>query len=698
MESFLAAKRMTSILTKAAHDFRRLTLRQFARKVVAKVTKNVRAGRARLVGSLRGLGIQDSKLERHLRRQGISRAEWSEVFTAELARRSLLLGPGSVGPPRFATAAQVIMNKGNQARSHVFSLLGSGPVRVGPGIEVAGRDGHRYAMPALKSAYADPQAVAANVPYEPIDWHVDFVSGFRWPHDAWHADIVPGRDPRADIKVPWELARCYHLVTLAQCFRLSVDRSYALEIVAQIKDFILANPVGYGVNWVTPMDVAIRVSNWLVALAAVADARALDRESAWLIGKSVFDHANFIEQNLEWSTEINGNHYTANLIGLFFVGTYCPHLPRASYWHKFARERLEQEIDSQVYADGCNFEGSTHYHRLVAELFFYAALLARRDGRALSKSYLKRLEAMFGVVRSLCFRNGEMPQIGDNDSARFIVVDALPVDSLRVDHYLPVADWFFGRPAAGYAKDVDLTPLWWLSGETREPGPSRAWESREGALFGNAGWAACREGDWECVVSCGPNGQGGNGGHGHNDKLAVSISFDGIPLVVDPGTYVYSADVAARNLYRSTSYHSTPQLVGQEQNALPRSLFSLPDRSRAHVVRLERSSVTATHNAFTSPVTATLDTTREGVSVHYSVGPGRYVMRWLLHPGVSAEHYSNGAVLRAGGHVFELQVSVGAPAVGDYRYSPAYGVAQQAQVLTLEFTSSLAWRLVRRQQ
>ena len=54
------------------------------------------------------------------------------------------------------------------------------------------------------------------------------------------------------------------------------------------------------------------------------------------------------------------------------------------------------------------------------------------------------------------------------------------------------------------------------------------------------------------------------------------------PLVVDPGSYVYTADPAERNLFRSTSFHSTVSVGGAEQNDLsPFELFRLVDRTRA---------------------------------------------------------------------------------------------------------------------
>jgi hypothetical protein len=68
------------------------------------------------------------------------------------------------------------------------------------------------------------------------------------------------------------------------------------------------------------------------------------------------------------------------------------------------------------------------------------------------------------------------------------------------------------------------------------------------------------------TISAGPNGQNGNGGHAHNDRLSFELQIDGVDLLQDPGTYVYTAMADQRNLYRSTAAHHAPCPAGHEQN------------------------------------------------------------------------------------------------------------------------------------
>src|SRR5215831_3218469 len=87
------------------------------------------------------------------------------------------------------------------------------------------------------------------------------------------------------------------------------------------------------------------------------------------------------------------------------------------------------------------------------------------------------------------------------------------------------------------------------------------------------------------LVSNGVVGTKGFGNHKHNDLLSFKYHHSGVPLVVDPGSYVYTSDFAARNRFRSTASHSTLQIDGEEQNDLkPEWIFRMFETSHAEHV------------------------------------------------------------------------------------------------------------------
>src|SRR5256886_17049276 len=108
-------------------------------------------------------------------------------------------------------------------------------------------------------------------------------------------------------------------------------------------------------------------------------------------------------------------------------------------------------------------------------------------------------------------------------------------------------------------------------------------------LLPDAGIATLRSGDGYLCLTSGPNGQGGCGGHAHNDKNAIELSSGGVDLVLDRGTFVYARDPIDRDTRRGTAAHSTVQVDGAEQNRIvPGRLFALPDISRARIRWMER--------------------------------------------------------------------------------------------------------------
>ena len=99
--------------------------------------------------------------------------------------------------------------------------------------------------------------------------------------------------------------------------------------------------------------------------------------------------------------------------------------------------------------------------------------------------------------------------------------------------------------------------------------------------FSKAGWYIIRHSNDYCFISCGPNGQNGNGGHAHNDKLSFELMLNGQDIILDPGTYMYTPYPKIRNKFRSAKYHNTIVIDGYEQNKIPKKdMFSLLERAK----------------------------------------------------------------------------------------------------------------------
>ena len=66
-----------------------------------------------------------------------------------------------------------------------------------------------------------------------------------------------------DSKVIWELSRHQHLVTLAKAYRLTGDSRFAVDLLAQWRNWQADNPYPKGINWASSLEVAFRSLSWL---------------------------------------------------------------------------------------------------------------------------------------------------------------------------------------------------------------------------------------------------------------------------------------------------------------------------------------------------------------------------------------------------------------------------------------------------
>ena len=392
-----------------------------------------------------------------------------------------------------------------------------------------------------------------------IDWSADFKTGRRWPLRQ-SSLLRVSYDDGSDIKVPWELSRFQHLPLLAAS-------GHTGEVGAQLESWITANPVELGVNWTTTMDVAIRAANWVAALVLSADRAAGERWFQRTL-ESLLLHGRFIRSHLEWS-EARGNHYLSNIVGLLPVAALFSGGREGREWAQWAAGELVAEMEHEVRADGSTGEASIPYHRLVTELFVCGTqAVDALVPESIPDWYRERLDSMLAFVRDYTRPDGLAPQIGDADDGRFLPLGDYGADPRDHRHLFAQA----GRPLE---------------------------EATGSAAYPDGGYYVLRNESLYAIVRCGDVGRHGRGGHGHNDQLSFELADTSGALIVDPGTFTYTPDPAERNRFRSTAFHATVRVGGQEQNELRTDdLFAMTDRTRAEALCWDEASFEGRHHGF----------------------------------------------------------------------------------------------------
>jgi hypothetical protein len=392
-----------------------------------------------------------------------------------------------------------------------------------------------------------------------INWHKDDVSGFSFPFKRFDKIILSKWfDKGIDVKYPWELSRFYFGITIAQKYTLKNETKTYQEFKGLIVDWIRANPFCYGVNWKCSMEIAIRAVNWIVAINIFGTTFTKDKPFNEKISISLQQHAEFISSFPEiYKNGHTTNHTTSNYMGLLFIALALNKLENSKKWLAQAVDGLEFCIRYQTYDDGVNFEASIGYHRLVLEMFAYSAIVARSNNIKLSARYYELLFKMFEYSAAYMDEKGNAPQVGDNDCGRILIFNE--ISDQDHSYLLDIGEHIFDYKFRSQCKKKDLCIKSWLPGIEKidigklniEPRKTEA-----SIAFQKGGSYFLKSDSISLMMACQPLGQNGIGGHNHYDIGSYTVSINGIPIVVDPGTFTYTRDYVKRETFRSPEYHN----------------------------------------------------------------------------------------------------------------------------------------------
>jgi hypothetical protein len=405
------------------------------------------------------------------------------------------------------------------------------------------------------------------------------------------------------------------------------------------------------------MEVAVRAVNWLWAAALFGDAPEFSSAMRERFLKAMLQHGTHILDNLEFADN-NGNHYLSNGVGLVFLGILLPDFAEANNWRKKGLEIVWGEMEQQVYPDGVDFEQAIGYEGLVCEFWYACVLLCDHNAIPVPAQVRERLQKMFDFMHAYTRPDGTFPQIGDNDDGRLANIDDEPVGSHQ--RHLAVGGAMFARADLLGAADSAVETALWLCGSQVLQQP-RILREPASEAFHNGGFYVIRAPDVVMVIDAGEIGMRGIGGHGHNDVLSFDLWAAGAPLLVDSGTYTYSADPAARNALRSTSAHNALRVDGEETSRLGGDRWLWLIENDAHpkgvdwVSNADEDLFVGSHDGYCrlrEPVEHTrkirFDKARRWWHIDdVLTGSGEHLAEVFFHPGVAFELHEDAAQLRA---------------------------------------------------
>jgi Heparinase II/III N-terminus/Heparinase II/III-like protein len=348
-------------------------------------------------------------------------------------------------------------------------------------------------------------------------------------------------NPSNDLEWLILLHKFYYLKDLARAYDINQDERYAAKWQNFLSGWISQVPEGFIDSQVTGR----RLQQWLLAyqyFVAKWRSPTITPEFFCRFLHSVHAQTQYLCGHLT----AEGNHRTLELYAIFLVAITFPELAAASEFLAFSKDKLLENMQTDLLPDGVHRELSTDYHHTVLKNYLRFRQLAAVNAISLPSECDDLLGKALQFSYYVHKPDGFIPAINDGDCACY-----LPL--------LQKAQGYYPNPHGQYV---------FSQGKQGIAPPQRS------VGFTHSGYYILRS-DWASkpyheafylFFDCAPLGFGS---HGHYDALNFELAAYGQSLIVDPGRYTYSEQHADginwRHYFKGSAAHNTIVIDGNDQ-------------------------------------------------------------------------------------------------------------------------------------
>jgi len=222
------------------------------------------------------------------------------------------------------------------------------------------------------------------------------------------------------------------------------------------------------------------------------------------------------------------------------------------------------QLEKSIGNDGLWYEGSMAYHNYALQPMVEIANTTRRLGLDVYKN--PKLKSLVSGPLHAAYPDGSVPVINDSDPNNIAMFGWAQEWAWKT-----YKEPFFAQAVArGDAKRLE---------EMLGPGAKVDWPLKlKSEALPDAGLIFLREGEGAgatcATMDFGPHGGGHEGGHGHFDKLSITLFANGKEWLLDPGRLDYSQK-EYKTWVKMTAAHNTVGLGGKKQAATTGKLLWL---------------------------------------------------------------------------------------------------------------------------
>lgn len=434
-----------------------------------------------------------------------------------------------------------------------------------------------------------------------IDWHLEPKAGKQWPKKFWtEIDIRNGFTHGAP-KFVWETNRLYGLPLLGLAFRFTREKKYADKIFQLVGEWLEANPYPYGVNWASGIELAVRIANLIWALSFLREYE-LNKQNRENLNNFFHTHARHLFRYPSKFSS-NNNHAIAEAFGLFLVGIFFPRYEKASQWLNFGKTVLERECLRQILPDGGSYEYSTTYLSFVLDFFLMFKIVCDSQDIKYNREINSRLEKSCEYIHLIMDSKGNVPNIGDQDSA--VLINFGMDNHNNLQSILNTGSVLFDNTDFQRDNFPDFK-TWALLGDKInkrhvriKPNPNQS------TLLADSGLTVIKQRmknkEVVFIGNTTPLGMPPLYAHGHLDALSFYLSISGKEILIDPGTYLYHSGGKLRRYFRSTAAHNTVRINEQElTEQVADFMFGKPYKITEHSLKENKKEIIwqAAHDAY----------------------------------------------------------------------------------------------------
>ena len=334
---------------------------------------------------------------------------------------------------------------------------------------------------------------------------------------------------------PFQLNRHREFQTLAKAYRATGDERYVDACSELFNSWIMQAKSPESCNghatmcWRT-IECGIRQGLvWPEVIHSFVFAFSDDVITDWC--KSVWEHGNRLYQDCT----VN-NWLIMEMNGLAHIGILYPWFKESGEWYNFAIKKLAEELETQVYPDGVQFELTTDYAYVVLKNMLYAIRVAKAYGKEIPEGMLTKLEKMLVFYVRLMRPDGKVPSINDGAMLETKKVVAEFKDMFPENK---IFDWVMGC-------------------DSNEPDETSYIFEYPGLAALRTGWS---DNDSYVFFDGGELGKA----HRHEDKLSILFYADGKQILTEGNSYAYDTS-EMRQYVLSTRAHNTVRVDGKDQN------------------------------------------------------------------------------------------------------------------------------------